>query len=838
MFKKLFIFIDILLLFSFSFSSYGQILKSIVYDFDGFDIGQTNLPEGDYKINDLTYSIAENPLSANDMLGDRVLQLNLDWKNNYGAFGKSISRYIEFDPATDKFNFYFYNPLSNNQEATFDIVIADDDNNNNTYEYASDDTWKKSLVIPGSSGWQLISVPLSDFNDSNTGGNGIFDIALTENKGMLLTVEFRFTKKNPLISNAIFYLDMINFSEGNLPTGSTIFDLPSKSFTDYCLLGAYQNYPRRSEYLIPSQVERLFPSVPKKKLQYVHFYIDFAIDGTTVAKEFPGDEVQTLLSNGYTPIISWEPMFKNYDPLDYRQPHLSNIINGDYDSYIDQFADKIKTFSDTIIIRFMHEFNGNWYSWSLTENNHDPDLYIAAFRKVVDRFRARGATNVKWMWCINFDYYPYQPYNWIVPAYPGDDYVDIVASDIYNNHYPPALPWWRSFRSQATESYYYLTKYFSKKPLFIGEFGCRERFNSENNSSQSKGQWYEMMDKELQSNFHKVRALIFFNSAPDQNWFINSSPSALQSLTDNVWSDDYYFGIPNPPISIATSSPSISDILLSGDNIPKCAASIQASAATTFCKGGNVILNSPIGSNYTYQWKKNGTDITGATTFNYNASLDGDYQVMVSYPGCTTLSAPTKVSVNTSLISRITPGGPTTFCPGNGVTLYANTCSGYIYQWKKNGAAISGAIGSSYIATDSGNYQVKIIKGTSMAWSPQVKVIVNNCESNNRNADTMFKITNYPEKVLSNDTFTLHVYPNPSTGLFTFEICMEDIAEENVDVKVINAIGQSVYSRSFVRMDRCIKETIELESSLATGVYFLQIKTGNNAENTRILLNK
>jgi hypothetical protein len=150
------------------------------------------------------------------------------------------------------------------------------------------------------------------------------------------------------------------------------------------------------------------------------------------------------------------------------------------------------------------------------------------------------------MWCANSDYFPYAWYNWIVPAYPGDDYVDIVATDIYNNHYPVTFPWWRSFRWQATESYYYLTKYFPQKPLFICEVGCRERFDSENKESESKGQWYARMDKEMQSNFRKARALVFFNAFPDQNWLVNSSPGALQSLIDNIWYDNYYFSNSDP----------------------------------------------------------------------------------------------------------------------------------------------------------------------------------------------------------------------------------------------------------------------------------------------------
>lgn len=522
------------------FNIHAQILKSVVYDFEGFDIGQTSLPEGDYSYGDLSHQIVANPLTASDMLGDRVLKLNINWVNGYGAFGRGISRYIEFNPNQDIINFFFYNPVSNNQSATFNVIIADDDNASNAYESASDDQWKKPVTIPGSSGWQLISIPLKDFTDNNTGGNGIMDMAFTQNKGMLLLVEFKFTKPASAALNPIFYMDYINFSDGILPRGTTELDLPYKSPSDYCLLGAYQVEPPGQYNMIPQHFEALF-NTTGKKLKYVNYYLQWATNGTTTPHAMPGLALQSLITNGYTPILTWEPMFSGFAHLDPAQPRLDNIINGDYNSFIDNFADNIKLLSDTIIIRFMHEFEGDWYAWCVSQNSGDPNKFINAYRLVVDRFRARGATNVKWMWCGNSDYAPYAAYNWLVSAYPGDSYVDIVATDIYNSHYPAALPWWRSFRWQTAESYYYLQKYMPNKPLFIAELGCRERFSNENSTSETKAQWYARMDKELQSNFHKTRGLIFFNANKTQNWLVNSSSAALQSLKNNVWMDNYYF---------------------------------------------------------------------------------------------------------------------------------------------------------------------------------------------------------------------------------------------------------------------------------------------------------
>lgn len=255
----------LLLLYILTSSAYAQLLKSVVYDFDGLDLNQTNLPEGDYHLNDLSYAVAANPLAQSDMLGDRVLKLSLNWNAGFGSFGRGISRYIEFDPNKDVFNFYFYNPMSNNQAATFYVMLMDDDNQDNTFEHSLDDIWQTNLTIPPSANWQLISIPLKNFIDSNPGGNGVFDMAFTQNKGMLLTMEFYFKKSSPTAGNPVFYLDMINFSDGSLPRGNSDLDLPLKNPSDHCVLGAFQGDPRGQEYLIPSQFEGLFPSGQGKK---------------------------------------------------------------------------------------------------------------------------------------------------------------------------------------------------------------------------------------------------------------------------------------------------------------------------------------------------------------------------------------------------------------------------------------------------------------------------------------------------------------------------------------------------------------------------------------------
>jgi hypothetical protein len=268
-----------------------------------------------------------------------------------------------------------------------------------------------------------------------------------------------------------------------------------------------------------------------------------------------------------------------------------------------------------------------------------------------------------------------------------------------------------------------------------------------------------------------------------------------------------------------------------------CEAKITVGGPTTFCAGGNVTLFANTGFGFTYQWKKNGVNISGATASSYVASQTGDYQIKISFTGCTVWSALTKVTINSSLVAKITPGSATTFCNGGNVILYANTCSGYIYQWKKNGANISGATSATYTANSSGDYQVKIIQGSSVSWSALTKVTVTICTRGSDNVVLQNDSTNSTLQD-ANDTFNVNVYPNPTTGLFSFELSIEDIPEGPLLIKVVNSLGQPVYTKTAEHISGSIKETIDLSSSLPAGIYILQLTIGNKTENTQILLTR
>jgi hypothetical protein len=70
---------------------------------------------------------------------------------------------------------------------------------------------------------------------------------------------------------------------------------------------------------------------------------------------------------------------------------------------------------------------------------------------------------------------------------------------------------------------------------------------------------------------------------------------------------------------------------------------------------------------------------------------------------------------------------------------------------------------------------------------------------------------------LADDGGTIHIYPNPSTGMFTVSASKSNISE----LRVYNSIGENVFSSSGLKPQT---STLFDISSLEKGVYFIEFK--------------
>jgi hypothetical protein len=131
-------------------------------------------------------------------------------------------------------------------------------------------------------------------------------------------------------------------------------------------------------------------------------------------------------------MLTWEPWktvsaAKGKTAQYTEQPEFSNaaIAAGKKDEYIKAWAESIAKSGLKVYVRYAHEMNGDWYPWS-----RDPANYVAAWRRMVDIFRAAGAENAKFVFSINPSVFEPEA-GWeanLRKYWPGDDYVDLLGS--------------------------------------------------------------------------------------------------------------------------------------------------------------------------------------------------------------------------------------------------------------------------------------------------------------------------------------------------------------------------------------------------------------------------
>jgi mannan endo-1,4-beta-mannosidase len=132
----------------------------------------------------------------------------------------------------------------------------------------------------------------------------------------------------------------------------------------------------------------------------------------------------TAAKHGATTLVQIDP--KNIS--------LRSIANRGHDKYLRSYAAAVKAFGGQVVLSFGHEMNGSWYSWG---NHKTPATeFVAAWRHIVNVFRAVGAANVTWLWTVNIvdttDNHIPSPNAW----WPGKSYVSWVGIDGY--YYSPS----------------------------------------------------------------------------------------------------------------------------------------------------------------------------------------------------------------------------------------------------------------------------------------------------------------------------------------------------------------------------------------------------------------
>lgn len=266
-----------------------------------------------------------------------------------------------------------------------------------------------------------------------------------------------------------------------------------------------------------------FEAQTGKKPAMVMWYQDWA-------QVFPAADVEKVSAYGAVPHIVWEPWYWGESD----KVKLKDIINGKWDDYILSWARAIAQYKKPIFLRVGHEFNISDYPWGIVHNDKDPQVYIRAYRRVVDIFRKEKAGNVRWVWSPMSYSYPDEVWNDWTAAYPGDAYVDWIGFDAYNWGTTQSWSVWQEFKNIFRDSVRLARRRWPDKPIMVAEFAAAEKGGD-------KAAWIRDIPKYLRTSIRDIDLIIWFDHKKETDWRINSSPKALAAFKE-IMKDPLFAG--------------------------------------------------------------------------------------------------------------------------------------------------------------------------------------------------------------------------------------------------------------------------------------------------------
>jgi hypothetical protein len=313
-------------------------------------------------------------------------------------------------------------------------------------------------------------------------------------------------------------------------------------------------------------------------------------------QEFPTAQVELIRSYGAVPLLFWSPWDAPFDQN--RGPDrfsLNAIIEGKWDAYIDKWADAAAKVPEQFFVSFACEMNGTWFPWSgwyygkgprdpgHATKPHDekqarqlkaagligqqtdaawfgegdfkdpstwrgPETFKRAWRHVVDRTRARGATNILWVFQPNNYSDPpgFMVWNQAASYYPGPEYVDWLALSVYGKQTGGTQgDKWCPFKPLLDWPYQEMCRLDPSKPVMLAEWGVMES----RVPREDKGAWIAGAFQDMSTRYPRLKAAVFWHERWENadgsysNLRVNSSRGSLKAYREGV-ANPFWIGRP------------------------------------------------------------------------------------------------------------------------------------------------------------------------------------------------------------------------------------------------------------------------------------------------------
>lgn len=218
--------------------------------------------------------------------------------------------------------------------------------------------------------------------------------------------------------------------------------------------------------------------------------------------------IQNALDEGYTVLLTVEPWEGwNINTTKYVP---SALLNGSIDADIDRWAISLNSLEfkkGKIVVRTMHEMNGNWYPWSAySKETNYPEDSRDAYIHIVKRFR-NVSDRLLFMWGLNYRgnrfvenkgteyFYETDKIN------PGDQYYDMIGISGYNRI--SKIHSWKTFSELYGPIYLNIIN-VTNRSIWMAEI-------SSVSEGGNKAEWISDTFYQTAHNYPRIDAIVWFD---------------------------------------------------------------------------------------------------------------------------------------------------------------------------------------------------------------------------------------------------------------------------------------------------------------------------------------
>jgi len=256
-------------------------------------------------------------------------------------------------------------------------------------------------------------------------------------------------------------------------------------------------------------------------------------------------------------------------------------------------------------------------------------------------------------------------------------------------------------------------------------------------------------------------------------------------------------------------------------------ATVAVNPGSTVCTGSTAFFTATTmfgGTSPVLTWLKNGVAVATGTSYSY-VPVNGDVITfeLGSNFNCrladNVFSAPVALTVQNPVLPTVavTASPGTTVAPGQTVTFTAaptHAGSNPMYQWVINSVPVHGATNATFTTSNLNN-------GDSVSCA-----VTGICDMVGFNSVKMSVRTTGVQQVTANGG-DVKLLPNPNKGTFSLKGSLASSADGEAMIEVTDMIGQVVYTGKVMAHGGNIDEHITLGSSLANGMYMLNLRSAD-----------